>query len=58
MPEKLLNVDELAETLNIPKSRVYAFTRQGEIPMIKIGKYCRFELNRVLEFLKSQNESE
>ena len=58
MNQNLLSVDELAEKLNIPKSRVYSFTRQGEIPMIKIGKYCRFVLDDVLAWLKSQNEAD
>ena len=58
MNDNLLTVDELAEKLNIPKSRVYSFTRQGEIPMIKIGKYCRFELDKVLDWLREQNEGE
>ena len=58
MNDNLLTVDELAEKLNIPKSRVYSFTRQGEIPMIKIGKYCRFELDAVINWLKHRNRTE
>jgi len=58
MENNLLSVDDLAEKLNIPKSRVYSFTRQGEIPMIKIGKYCRFQLDEVMNWLKKINEAE
>lgn len=32
MNNNLLTVEQLAVKLNIPKSRVYSFTRQGEIP--------------------------
>jgi excisionase family DNA binding protein len=61
MNQNLLTVDELAESLNVPKSWVYSRTRESgtdAIPRIKVGKYCRFVLNDVLDWLKSQNEAE
>jgi excisionase family DNA binding protein len=57
----LLSVDELAESLNVPKSWVYSRTRESgpdSMPRIKVGKYCRFVLNDVLDWLKEQNETE
>ena len=59
MNQNLLTVDELAKSLNVPKSWVYSRTREigpGSMPRIKVGKYCRFVLNDVLDWLKSQNE--
>jgi excisionase family DNA binding protein len=59
MNQNLLTVDELAESLNVPKSWVYSRTREtgpATMPMIKVGKYCRFVLNDVLAWLKNQNE--
>ena len=59
--KKLLGVNELAETLSVPKSWVYSRTREigpDAMPMIKVGKYCRFVLNDVLDWLKSQNEAD
>ena len=61
MNQNLLTVDELAKSLNVPKSWVYSRTRvigTDSMPRIKVGKYCRFVLNDVLDWLKSQNEIE
>ena len=58
---KLLSVEELSESLNVPKSWVYSRTREigpDTIPKIKVGKYCRFVLDDVLDWLKCQNETE
>ena len=59
--DKLLTVDELADHLQTPKSWVYHRTRQKGpecIPHIKVGKYCRFNLQDVHEWLMSQQEKE
>ena len=60
MSQNLLNVDELAEKLHVPKSWVYARTRERDrdaIPMVKVGKYCRFFFPDVLDWLENkQNE--
>ena len=59
MNQNLLSVDELAEYLNTPKSWVYARSREiglGAMPRIKVGKYVRFELEKVIDWLKAQNE--
>lgn len=58
MNEQLLSVQELAEKLNVPVSWIYSRTREGQIPFIKCGKYCRFELNRVLDFLRREGDKE
>ena len=68
-PEKLQKVatpgtktiEELAEFLNTPKSWVYSRSREtgaGSMPRIKVGKYVRFELDKVMHWLKQQNEAE
>jgi len=59
MTESLLTVDELATFLNVKKSFLYSRTRQigpGTIPKIMVGKYVRFRLPDVLEWLERQNE--
>ena len=61
MNQNLLTVDELAESLSVPKSWIYSRSREtgpDAMPKIKVGKYCRFVLNDVLAWLKSQNEAE
>ena len=60
MNQNILSVDELSKSLNVPKSWVYSRTREtgpDAMPSIKVGKYCRFILDDVLDWLKSQNEA-
>ena len=52
-----VQVDELASYLNVPKSWVYEQTRRrgnGCMPRIYVGKYLRFNIHAVLEWLKKQ----
>jgi len=59
--KKLVGVNELAETLGVPPSWVYARSResgQGSIPRLKVGKYVKFELDKVMDWLKEKNEAE
>ena len=61
MSRNLLSVDELAESLNVPKSWVYSRSREtgpSAMPKIKVGKYVRFELDKVMEWLRAQGEAE
>ena len=60
MNQNLLTVDELAESLNVPKSWVYSRTREtgpDAMPKLKCGKYCRFNFQDVLDWLKDQQEA-
>lgn len=55
----LLNIDELAERLKVRKSWVYGETRksgEGSIPRLKVGKYLRFSLAEVLEWLRKRQD--
>lgn len=59
MQENLLTVDELAAKLQLPKSWVYQRTRQKgaeRLPHLKCGRYCRFILPEVMEWLGKQQE--
>ena len=52
----LVDIGGLAEHLNVPKSWVYEKTRDksnGSIPRVNVGKYVRFNIHEVLEWLKS-----
>ena len=56
--DRLLNTDELAKCLGVPKSWVYERTRDrtnSGIPHIKVGKYVRFNLPEVIEWLKEHD---
>lgn len=52
--EELLTVEEVAEFLKVPTSWVYGHTRhrgRDQIPHIKVGKYLRFHVSAVREWL-------
>jgi len=56
---ELLTVSELATKLKVKKSWVYAQSRQtgpGTIPRINIGKYLRFDMDHVMDWLKEQQD--
>lgn len=58
---QFLTVDELASELKVPISWIYSRTRETgaqAMPKLKVGKYCRFQLDEVLDWLKQQNEAE
>lgn len=57
--QNFLSVKELADKLNVPKSWIYSRTRETgpeAIPLIKVGKYCRFVLADVIGWMEKQNE--
>ena len=61
MNQKLIGVNELAEVLGVPPSWIYTRTRQtgpGSIPRINVGKYIKFEIDKVMDWLKEKNETE
>lgn len=52
---ELDTIEETAAWLKVPKSWLYAHTRQtgpGSIPRIKVGRYLRFERAAVRKWLE------
>lgn len=52
--EELLTVADIAQILRVPKSWVYDRTRKRgleRLPHLKLGKYLRFQLPEVLQWL-------
>jgi excisionase family DNA binding protein len=59
MADKWLNAEELADQLSIPTSWIYSQTRNrgpNPIPALKVGKYYRFQLAQVIEWLQGRRE--
>jgi excisionase family DNA binding protein len=56
MIREVETVDELAARWKVPKTWIYERTRKGLLPFIKIGRYIRFEPDKVDEALKNQNK--
>jgi excisionase family DNA binding protein len=50
---RLLKADELAERLGVPKSWVYAETRAGRLPCVPLGRYRRYRVEAVDEWIRS-----
>jgi excisionase family DNA binding protein len=41
-PGRLMTAEETAERLSVPKTWIYAETRAGRIPHVKLGRYYRY----------------
>ncbi len=56
MEEALVNITAMAELLNVKTSWIYAETRKREstLPVIRVGKYLRFNPAEVIAWLKNQ----
>ena len=55
--KEFLTVEEISTELKVPKSCIYSRTRlkgSDQIPHLKCGKYCRFEMPRVIAWLNDQ----
>jgi len=55
----LLTVEDLASQLKVKPSWIYGETRKtgpGTIPRIKVGKYLRFSMEDVMDWLKAHQE--
>ena len=58
MEMMLLDVNDIARELKIPKTWIYSRTRlkgPERIPHVKIGKYCRFRIQDVIEWLEQKD---
>ena len=51
--DKLLNVNEMAETLGIKVNTLYSWVYSRKIPYLKVGRLVRFDLTDVREWLKN-----
>jgi excisionase family DNA binding protein len=50
-PYRLLTAAEVAELLAVPKSWVYAETRAGRLPHVKLGRYYRYAPDSIAAFI-------
>jgi excisionase family DNA binding protein len=49
----LLNAKQVAEILNISKSKTYRFMQLGEIPTVRIGKSRRVRPEDLIKYIES-----
>jgi excisionase family DNA binding protein len=50
----VLNIEELAEYLNISKSTLYKLAQGGHLPGQKIGKHWRFHRDAIDQWLRQE----
>jgi excisionase family DNA binding protein len=55
--KRLLNAEEVAAMLGVPKSWVWAASRRGELPTVVLGRYRRYRHEAVEEWIKQQEGS-
>ena len=54
---QMVDVHEMARILHVPISWLYLRTRFHEIPCIRVGKYLRFEPDKVIAYYREQQSS-
>jgi excisionase family DNA binding protein len=54
--EHLLNVDQVACILNIPKSTIYKLCKTHSLPCLKIGKHWRFKIKSINTWLRDHEQ--
>jgi len=52
---KLLTPQEVADLLSVRKSTIYQWTHQGYIPFVKLGKFVRFNQDKVMEWVERKS---
>ncbi len=56
MDQNLIGINEMAKKLDVPASWLYSRTRTNEIPHYKVGKYVKFDAEKVMRWISEQNE--
>ena len=54
---KLLTPQEVADLLSVRKSNIYQWTHQGYIPHVKLGKFVRFNEDKVMEWVERKEQT-
>ena len=49
-PGRLLTAEDLAQRWQLPTSWIYAATRDGRIPAVRLGRYRRFRVSAIEAF--------
>jgi excisionase family DNA binding protein len=50
----LLTAEEVAEMLRMPKSAIYAMTREGQLPTVRLGRYYRYRSEAIRQWVEEQ----
>lgn len=58
MNRRLLNVEEVAQMLDMRTSTIYKWVSQRRIPFVKCGRLTKFDLQRIDEWIKKSSVEE
>jgi excisionase family DNA binding protein len=53
MTDRLLDAAAIADRLGVPESWVRQATRDGYVPVVRLGRYCRYDEEDVLAWVES-----
>ncbi len=54
MSDRLMTVEQMAEYLQVDQYTIYAWTRKGEMPAFKVGRFWRFRKDEIDKWLEDQ----
>lgn len=54
--DRLHDVAEVADLLGVKQSWVREACRDGRLPHVRIGRYLRFRLERIYEWIEEQEQ--
>jgi excisionase family DNA binding protein len=49
--QEILNIEQLADLLTVPRSTVYKLVRDGRVPGHKVGRHWRFSREAILRWM-------
>jgi excisionase family DNA binding protein len=52
----LITAQEVAALLGVPASWVYAATRDGRIPTVRLGRYYRYRREAIEDWIEAQED--
>jgi excisionase family DNA binding protein len=52
--DRLLDAQEIAELLGVPVGWVRQATRDGRLPVVRLGRYCRYDHADVAAWVEKQ----
>jgi len=55
---RLVNVEEVAQMLDMRTSTIYKWVSQRRIPFVKCGRLTKFDLQRIDEWIKESSVEE
>ena len=55
--QPLLDVDQLAVQLNVPKKTIYYWVSRNEIPYLKMGRHLRFDLHQIIQHFSEKTRT-